>query len=70
MAFAPIGNGMSFGAIQSCGDLPFAIFGDTFLKNVYAIFDVGKSRFGCVQRIDPDGTTSSSMAKPAAAAKI
>ena len=40
LAMAPIGNGTSYGAIQSCGDLPFCIYGDTFLKNVYAIFDV------------------------------
>lgn len=60
---------MSFGGIQSRGDLHFDIFGDTFLKNVYAIFDVGRNRFGCVQRIDPDGSASGSQSNAAAGAK-
>lgn len=47
------GSGMVFGAIQSRGDNPFDIFGDTFLICTYAIFDVGKKRFGVVQRPDP-----------------
>ncbi|KAK5073180.1 hypothetical protein LTR64_000412 [Lithohypha guttulata] len=47
------GSGMSFGSIQSNGNAPFAIFGDTFLQCCYAIFDVGNQRFGCVQRPDP-----------------
>ena len=34
--------------------MPFDILGDTFLKNVYAIFDQGNKRFGCVQRIEPE----------------
>ena len=40
LAFADAGNGMTYGGIQSRGDLPFNIYGDTWLKNVYAIFDV------------------------------
>ncbi|KAK3709088.1 hypothetical protein LTR37_011067 [Vermiconidia calcicola] len=75
LGYADIGNGYTFGGIQSRGDLPFSIYGDTFLKNVYAIFDVGKKRFGCVQRIDPDNgstkfthpappTSASSMVYP------
>ena len=40
LAYADIGNGTTFGGIQSRGDLPFSIFGDTWLKNVYCIFDV------------------------------
>jgi len=47
-----------FGGIQSRGDLTFDIFGDTFLQNVYAVFDVGNTRFGCVQRAAPTSTTS------------
>lgn len=62
LAFAPIGNGMSFGGIQPRGNLPFDILGDTFLKNVYAVFDVGRNRFGCVQRVDPDGSQSGTTA--------
>ncbi|KAK3704696.1 hypothetical protein LTR37_013670 [Vermiconidia calcicola] len=75
LGYADLGNGYTFGGIQSRGDLPFSIYGDTFLKNVYAIFDVGKKRFGCVQRVDPDNgstkfmhptvaATASSMAYP------
>lgn len=45
---------MVYGGIQPRGpDLPFDIMGDTFLMCVYAIFDVGNKRFGCVQRADP-----------------
>lgn len=40
LAFAPAGNGYSYGGIQSAGDLPFAIYGDVVLRNIYAIFDV------------------------------
>ena len=40
LGYADIGNGFTYGGIQSRGDLPFDILGDTFLKNVYAIFDV------------------------------
>lgn len=38
--FADAGNGMSFGGMQSRGNLTFNIYGDTFLKSIYAIFDV------------------------------
>lgn len=54
LQYAPIGDGNCYGGIQSRGDLPFDILGDTFLKNVYAIFDQGNKRFGCVQRIEPE----------------
>lgn len=50
LAFADAGNGMSYGGIQSRGDLNFDILGDTFLKGIYAIFDQGNTRFGAVQR--------------------
>jgi hypothetical protein len=33
-------DGTSYGGIQSRGNLPFSIYGDTWLKSVYAIFDV------------------------------
>lgn len=32
--------------------MKFDIFGDTWLKAVYAIFDHGKKRLGVVQRIE------------------
>lgn len=50
LAFADAGDGMSYGGIQSRGDLDFDILGDTFLKGIYAIFDQGNTRFGAVQR--------------------
>ncbi|KAL9013878.1 MAG: hypothetical protein Q9173_001455 [Seirophora scorigena] len=54
LAFADTGNGtMTYGGIQSRGDLPFDILGDTWLKGIYAIFDQGNKRFGCVVRNDP-----------------
>ena len=33
-------DGTSYGGIQSRGNLPFSIYGDTCLKGMYAIFDV------------------------------
>ncbi|KAL9597605.1 MAG: hypothetical protein Q9219_005044 [cf. Caloplaca sp. 3 TL-2023] len=53
LAFASAGNNMTYGGIQSRGDLPFDILGDTWLKAVYAIFDQGNNRFGVVVRSDP-----------------
>ena len=53
LAFAEAGNDMVYGGIQSRGDLGFDIFGDTFLKGVYAILNQGNKRFGCGQRVDP-----------------
>ncbi|KAK5454985.1 hypothetical protein LTS15_005705 [Exophiala xenobiotica] len=47
-----------YGGIQSRGDLTFDIFGDTFLQNVYAVFDVGNTQFGVVQRADSTSTSS------------
>lgn len=52
LAFADAGHGMTYGGIQSRGDMDFDILGDTFLKGIYAIFDQGNSRFGAVQRAD------------------
>lgn len=45
-------SGISFGAFQSRGKLPFDIIGVTFLRNTMAIFDVGNLRFGCAERPD------------------
>ena len=52
LGFADAGNGYMYGGIQSRGDMTFDIYGDVFLKSVYAIFDVGNKRFGCVQRAE------------------
>ncbi|KIV99543.1 uncharacterized protein PV09_08843 [Verruconis gallopava] len=45
LLFAETEPGWSYGGIQSRGDLPFDILGDTSLKGIYA----GKKRFGAVQ---------------------
>ena len=37
LAWQDVGNGMSYGAVQSRGDLTFDILGDTFLICVYAV---------------------------------
>lgn len=50
--FAKCGAGMQYGGIQSRGKSEFDIFGDTWLKGVYAIFDQGRKRFGTVQRVE------------------
>ncbi|KAL2001731.1 hypothetical protein VTN02DRAFT_1343 [Thermoascus thermophilus] len=50
LGFAEAKPGYVYGGIQSRGDLGFDILGDTFLKGIYAIFDVGQMRFGAVQR--------------------
>ncbi|KAL9589642.1 MAG: hypothetical protein Q9203_001565 [Teloschistes exilis] len=53
LTFADAGDGFTYGGIQSRGDLPFDILGDTWLKGIYAIFDQGNKRFGAVVRDDP-----------------
>lgn len=52
LSFADAGNGMVYGGVQSRGQQNFDILGDTFLKSIYAIFDVGNTRFGAVQRAE------------------
>ena len=39
LGFQDSGNGMVYGSFQSRGNLPFSIFGDAVLKNMYCIFD-------------------------------
>ncbi|KAG0140569.1 hypothetical protein CROQUDRAFT_53026 [Cronartium quercuum f. sp. fusiforme G11] len=43
-------NGMVFGGIQSRGNNPFDILGDTFLKSVYVVFDQKNVQIGFAQR--------------------
>jgi hypothetical protein len=50
LPFQDLGDGTYYGGIQSRGSLTFDILGDVFLRSVYAIFDQGNKRFGCVQR--------------------
>ncbi|EXJ60364.1 hypothetical protein A1O7_04516 [Cladophialophora yegresii CBS 114405] len=53
LGFTPVKKtGMIYGGIQGRGNSKYNIFGDTFLKCVYAVFDAGNMRFGVVQRID------------------
>ncbi|GAW16252.1 hypothetical protein ANO14919_056750 [Xylariales sp. No.14919] len=53
LAFAPTDDGESwYGGVQSRGSLPFNIYGDTFLKSVYAIWDQGNTRFGVVPKLE------------------
>ena len=37
LAYADVGQGFTYGGIQSRGDLSFDVFGDTFLKSVYSV---------------------------------
>ncbi|KAL7758361.1 hypothetical protein ACKLNR_012888 [Fusarium oxysporum f. sp. zingiberi] len=52
LVFAPADKDNWYGGIQSRGNLPFDIFGDAFLKSVYAIWDQGNTRFGVVPKIE------------------
>ena len=63
LGFADAGNGMTYGGIQSRGDMTFDIYGDVVLRSLYAVFDQGNQRFGAVQRsasTTTSTTTSSS----------
>ncbi|ROV93764.1 hypothetical protein VSDG_07004 [Cytospora chrysosperma] len=52
LAFAVASEGYWYGGVQSRGDNPFDILGDTFLKSVYAIWDQGNTRLGLVPKIE------------------
>ncbi|KAI6089858.1 aspartic endopeptidase [Hypoxylon rubiginosum] len=41
-----------YGGVQSRGEMPFDILGDTFLKSVYAVWDQGNRRLGLVPKIE------------------
>lgn len=60
LSFSDAGSGYTYGGIQSRGTNSFDILGDTFLKGIYAVFDVGNVRFGAVARPETTSTTSSS----------
>jgi hypothetical protein len=49
-AFQDLGDGTTYGGIQSRGNQDFDVLGCVFLRSIYAIFDQGNSRFGCTQR--------------------
>ncbi|RAL04418.1 pepsin-like aspartic protease [Aspergillus ibericus CBS 121593] len=50
LAYTEATTGYVYGGIQSRGSMDMDILGDTFLKSIYAVFDVGNLRFGAVQR--------------------
>ncbi|KAK3359079.1 aspartic peptidase domain-containing protein [Lasiosphaeria hispida] len=52
LLFAPADDNNWYGGVQSRGQLPFDILGDTFLKSIYAIWDQGHNRFGAVPKIE------------------
>ncbi|KAJ9414802.1 aspartic peptidase domain-containing protein [Fusarium oxysporum] len=58
LVFTPANKDNWYGGIQSRGNLPFDIFGEAFLKSVYAyanerhIWDQGNKRFGVVLKIE------------------
>jgi hypothetical protein len=47
-----------YGGVQSRGENPFDILGDTFLKSIYAIWDQGNQRFGAVPKIEKTQNTT------------
>lgn len=49
-AFQNLGDGTTYRGIQSRGNQDFDVLGCVFLRCIYAIFDQGNSRFGCVER--------------------
>jgi hypothetical protein len=51
LGFAEAKQGFVYGGIQSRGTMTFDILGDTMLKGIYAIFDLGNQRFGAVPRV-------------------
>lgn len=53
LPFAPLDNGQCFGGIQSRGTFPMDIYGDTFIKNNYIVFDQGSTpKVGVAYRPD------------------
>ncbi|KAK3685882.1 aspartic endopeptidase [Podospora appendiculata] len=52
LLFAPADDKNWYGGVQSRGQMPFDILGDTFLKSIYAIWDQGNNRFGAVPKIE------------------
>lgn len=49
-AFQILEDGTTYGGIQSRGSQEFDVLGCVFLRCVYAIYDQGNTRFGCIQR--------------------
>ncbi|KAI8626938.1 eukaryotic aspartyl protease [Xylariaceae sp. FL1651] len=52
LAFALADDGHWYGGVQSRGTMTFDILGDVFLRNIYAIWDQGNTRFGAVPKLE------------------
>ncbi|KAI1260073.1 eukaryotic aspartyl protease [Xylariaceae sp. FL1019] len=70
LAFALADDSHWYGGVQSRGTNPFDILGDVFLRNIYAIWDQGNTRFGAVPKLQatqnltpPSATAQSSSEK-------
>jgi hypothetical protein len=64
-AFQDLGDGTTYGGIQSRGTQDFDVLGCVFLRCIYAIFDQGNSRFGCTQRdLPPSSKPEAPSAHP------
>jgi len=59
LPFEDLGDGTYYGGIQSRGSQDFDIFGDVFLRSVYAVFDQGHVQFGAIQRASTLTSSSS-----------
>ncbi|KAK4121413.1 acid protease [Parathielavia appendiculata] len=52
LLFAMADDKVWYGGVQSRGENPFDILGDSFLKSIYAIWDLGHKRFGAVPKLE------------------
>lgn len=59
LGYADAGNGMTYGGIQSRGNMTFSIYGDTCLKGMYAIFDqVSEVALSCLLKMIADSQST------------
>lgn len=63
-AFQNLDDGITYGGIQSRGNQEFDVLGCVFLRCIYAIYDQGNTRFGCIQRGLPPPSSSGQQAFP------
>jgi hypothetical protein len=63
-AFQNLDEGITYGGIQSRGNQEFDVLGCVFLRCIYAIYDQGNTRFGCIQRDLPPPSTTGQQAFP------
>ncbi|KAK4104613.1 acid protease [Parathielavia hyrcaniae] len=58
LLFAMADDKVWYGGVQSRGENPFDILGASFLKSIYAIWDLGHKRFGAVPKLEKDVSKS------------